>query len=655
MKLFTKEIDKKLFEQYSKGNDLENQMVVAKIFNPYGRGTWYLLNSDPEDPDYIWAIVNLFEVETGSISRNELESIKVPPFRLGLERDLSWTPKPAMEVMKGLQDGKYFAEGGKIKNGDVVEVKEPNYGYDDSYYVVSDKAGYDKDGYLISATQKRVSDVFEESQLKKIYARGGNIKQIKVGEEYRYYGSNSIEKDIMDRIRPQLSGLKFAGNFSVKGWKGVGDGYLYFLDDFDKKLVKDIVINPSERIYRYYTRNSAIGGMIPLIKINLDNGLVYFNEANDFGDESIIFSTKGQKSEYINLVKATDEDYYAEGGSIEDENREMVLNENKQIKHHTEELPNAIKGKKVPAWVVAKVHESASDLSDATHYMDGEKMANGGGVDYLPKYELDEEGNFSATINGKKYKIIYRDDISQMYDLFENGVKIASDRNLRNLMSYEKYAKGGGVHTMPNGEVMLNSAHYDNGGAIEDNTAIFDRLKKGNKIHITYGSAIYNKGEKTLLVKSKNLVGKGKSYESEKITFENVENPSGVKYYAYKRKNDKVGFAVGDMAIFNVVITMDNKMANGGQTTPKKTFTKAELEKNGYSLVKTLPSLGAMMGMPTLKQQQDLEADGLNLKNIMFFAMKDGKVGVGEKKSRSTMAKGGGVGEESGWKHKRKK
>jgi len=51
MMLFTKDIDKKLFAQYQMGADLENQMVVAKIFNPYGRGTWYLLNSDPSDPD----------------------------------------------------------------------------------------------------------------------------------------------------------------------------------------------------------------------------------------------------------------------------------------------------------------------------------------------------------------------------------------------------------------------------------------------------------------------------------------------------------------------------------------------------------------------------------------------------------------------------
>lgn len=114
MKLFTKDIDKKLFAQFPKGGDLESQMVIAKIFNPYGRGTWYIINSDPDDPDYLWAIVDLFDVEVGSVSRSELETIKVPPFRLGLERDMYFEPKNAAEVFRGLQAGKQYAEGGKL-------------------------------------------------------------------------------------------------------------------------------------------------------------------------------------------------------------------------------------------------------------------------------------------------------------------------------------------------------------------------------------------------------------------------------------------------------------------------------------------------------------------------------------------------------------
>ena len=101
MKLFTKDIDKKLFAQFPKGGELANQKVIAKIFNPYGRGIWYIINSDPNDPDYLWAIVNLFEVEVGSVSRKELESLKIKPFMLHLERDLYFSERNALEVYEG--------------------------------------------------------------------------------------------------------------------------------------------------------------------------------------------------------------------------------------------------------------------------------------------------------------------------------------------------------------------------------------------------------------------------------------------------------------------------------------------------------------------------------------------------------------------------
>jgi hypothetical protein len=250
MKLFTKEIDKKLFEQYPKGSDLENQMVVAKIFNPYGKGIWYLLNSDPNDPDYIWAIVDLFEVETGSISRNELETIKVPPFRLGLERDLSFTPINAAELYRGLTSGKYYAKGGKINT-------------------------------------------------------------IKKGDEYKYFGRQYVESDVWNKIKNQVENYKFAGNFYIKGWRN--DGYLYFTDEYDQNLLSGIKLKDGEKIFRYYTYNTAIGGMMPLIKINMDKMLAYPMESLEFGDESVSFVTKGLDIISLNIVEDAK---YADGGEL---------------------------------------------------------------------------------------------------------------------------------------------------------------------------------------------------------------------------------------------------------------------------------------------------------------------------------------------------
>lgn len=115
MKLFTKDINQKLFAQYRIGSNLNKQNVVAKIFNPYGRGRWYLLNSDPNDPDYLWAIVQMGdEVEIGSVSRSELESIRIKPYNLPLERDMYFSERNAMEVLDGLEKGQTFARGGMV-------------------------------------------------------------------------------------------------------------------------------------------------------------------------------------------------------------------------------------------------------------------------------------------------------------------------------------------------------------------------------------------------------------------------------------------------------------------------------------------------------------------------------------------------------------
>ncbi|MEQ9440954.1 MAG: DUF2958 domain-containing protein [Cyclobacteriaceae bacterium] len=105
MKLFTKDIIEQLTAQYAKGGSLKAQNVICKIFNPYGAGTWYCINMDPEDEDYIWCIASLFEVEVGSVLRSEIERMKVPPFNLPLERDLHFKQINAEQAYQRLLAG----------------------------------------------------------------------------------------------------------------------------------------------------------------------------------------------------------------------------------------------------------------------------------------------------------------------------------------------------------------------------------------------------------------------------------------------------------------------------------------------------------------------------------------------------------------------
>ena len=93
MKLLTKAIINKATKQYPLGADME-QMVVAKFFNPCGRGTWYLMNMDG---DYCWGICHIYEWEIGSFSIGELKGISMP-YGLKIERDMYFKPVKASEL-----------------------------------------------------------------------------------------------------------------------------------------------------------------------------------------------------------------------------------------------------------------------------------------------------------------------------------------------------------------------------------------------------------------------------------------------------------------------------------------------------------------------------------------------------------------------------
>jgi hypothetical protein len=298
MKLFTAEIDKKLFAQYLKGSDLANQVVVAKIFNPYGRGTWYLLNSDPEDPEYLWAIVDLGDIEVGSVNRSDLENIRIKPFMLGLERDLSFTPMNAAEIYRGLNSGKTYATGGGVGDYKLKDVVDFYYGRADEKKVVS-----------------------------------GTITDI------------------------------------------LNDGYT-ISTGFTQVMVKP---------------NEIVG---------------YTEQAEP-------------KKKRFGIFK--------DGGGIGQENKEMVLNNNNQIAHHVSELIEAVKNAKdVPAWVVAKVYRAASDLSDITHYLEGEgkSYGQGGGVE-------------GVDLNDWDMPVIRTQFEDEEYE-FEKGGEITENERMKSLKNYPK-------------------------------------------------------------------------------------------------------------------------------------------------------------------------------------------------------------------------
>lgn len=100
MKLLTKELKDK-FKEYPLGSQDRlggAAKVIAKFFNPTGHGTWLITEGDiirdekgnVEDVE-MFGFAYLGEIENaelGYISLSELQSVKIPPFGLTIERDL---------------------------------------------------------------------------------------------------------------------------------------------------------------------------------------------------------------------------------------------------------------------------------------------------------------------------------------------------------------------------------------------------------------------------------------------------------------------------------------------------------------------------------------------------------------------------------------
>jgi hypothetical protein len=107
---------------------------------------------------------------------------------------------------------------------------------------------------------------------------------------------------------------------------------------------------------------------------------------------------------------------------------------------------------------------------------------------------------------------------------------------------------------------------------------IYDSLKKGDEITITYDTPISKGINKTFkVVKDKTKVGSG---NVERIALVNVSNPTGMKYYFYNR-DGRISFAAGDMAAIITNITESNKFSN-------ETIVTEELSKSDLYFIEKL-------------------------------------------------------------------
>jgi len=97
MKLMTKEIREKIKPlMYYEKHNTEDIPIAVKFFTPDSNWTWYAYEFDGEDE--FFGLVDGFEMEFGSFSLKELESVR-GALGLPIERDLHFGKVMVQEIL----------------------------------------------------------------------------------------------------------------------------------------------------------------------------------------------------------------------------------------------------------------------------------------------------------------------------------------------------------------------------------------------------------------------------------------------------------------------------------------------------------------------------------------------------------------------------
>jgi hypothetical protein len=638
MKLFTKDIDQKLFDQYMMGNDLENQMVVAKIFNPYGNGVWYLLNSDPSDPDYLWAIVDLLEVEVGSVSREQLETLKVPPFRLGLERDLYFTPMNAKKLYKALLSGEKFEDGGTI---DIIKDKSgeswvfPNNPQGETYGIklaaggmtagryYKDNSGQEfryigesqgkllfKDGEKVVYKQESDFEDAPEEKRRFGFFEGGGKTQSKRYKVNVYYGGEMEDEEFYTDSLDEAERASQGGEHSE-------------IYDNHKKEFVEIEYAKGGKL------PETIGGYkIDFSKWREDVIATIEVEPNSAPYEPFYLKGVGktEKQAFQNLEKAYNsmkKSSYVVTFSID--NSRWI--KSKPISAYTEEQASNI------------LYESASmegDVSilqiDKISMADGGMMAKGGGVGFTPYGET--KGI---------YKVYYKSDGKPQTEIWEtkemavNTAKRYSSPQMAEEFSNVKVFDEDGAEVD-----YMSEAKYEDGGDTDEGVDLFedydDIPENVQKVLDKHSDAFENEDYKGLEKAKKDL---------EKIGYTFEYGLDGTAYDLRKiGQKGKSGeeYAKGGMTKFkDKVQSIKASLLKRKKVSPKvqkdygKTYSPKEAEDSAKRIVGSMVKKEKRQPRVSKMLEKMKKGTQLNKKKSTFKdRMKDLSIKIKERKSKST-------------------
>jgi hypothetical protein len=242
-------------------------------------------------------------------------------------------------------------------NGEYITFEiESDYTGRADYYGVKSANYYDNYGNKINFSKKDAENLFHN-----------------IGIENKIPVEQYISEKIEDNIDIGRSEREYADGGETDTLRieieEDRDGYEvnYQFDDYEITGVLE----------KYYTGRGNDYKFIPSYFADKGSEDYYNDNWEDVEDEILsVFHSKFKKGGQVKKRKK-----YGEGGSVEQGNLEMMKNQAIQVKHHADELIEALKqNPRIDAWVVSLMDRATQNLSNITHYLDGElkHFAKGG-------------------------------------------------------------------------------------------------------------------------------------------------------------------------------------------------------------------------------------------------------------------------------------
>jgi len=323
------------------------------------------------------------------------------------------------------------------------------------------------------------------------YAKGGDVTYTDTKNTTYYTGFKIWES--YKNINNQQSVGSFSHNYNKRN---VGDYYLFLLDDYDRKFYSHIPLKPNEMLFRSETERGRISKSLPLLKINLQNGRVYFmsddnDMYSDYDDKNPKFEKASADVNYLSLDYRIFE--YIQGLITYDELSESVDNTyakggalSKEFRFNTNFIVY------VP---------STSDVGNKISKKELDKRVN-----EVEKFVADEFGGFSKTEVDGGYKAtsgkIIEEDIVKV-SVFANNDNWKNNEN-RVVSKVKEWANKWGQEAIGfeyEGDLYYidDEGKFAKGGSLEDkenikeiNTEIkkLEQIKDDNNLEFADGGSV---------------------------------------------------------------------------------------------------------------------------------------------------------------------